>query len=70
MYEVQVCADKRYIKTQHLKINKHYTSVNEKTNNINSKVQQIVASIKTSNISFDLSKSLMLSNIPLNKIST
>lgn len=47
MYEVQVCADKQYIKTQHFKINKHSTSVNEKTNNTNSKVQQIVASIKS-----------------------
>lgn len=70
MCEMQICADKRYIVTQHFKINKYSKLVNKKTNNINPKVQQIVTSTKKSSISFDLCKALMLSNISLNKISS
>lgn len=68
MCEVQVCADRRYIVTQHLKTVKHLRAVNKKTNNTNSKVQQFVTSTKKSNFSFDLSKTLMSSNILLHKI--
>jgi len=48
MYEVQVCADRRYIVTQHLKTDKHSRAVNKKTKNTYSKVQQLVTSTKKS----------------------
>jgi hypothetical protein len=69
MCEVQVCTDRRYIVTQHLKIDKHSWAVNKKTNNKNSKIQQLVTNTKKSNFSFDLCKALMSSKIPLHKIS-
>jgi len=68
MCEVQVCADRRYIVTQHLKTDKHSRAVNKK-NNTKSQVQQLVTNTKKSNFSFDLCKALMSSNIPLHKIS-
>lgn len=68
MCEVQVCADRRYIVTQHLKTDKHSRAVNKK-NNTKSQVQQLVTNTKKSIFSFDLCKALMSSNIPLHKIS-
>lgn len=51
---------------QHIKTDKHSRSMNKKTNNTNSKVQQFATSTKKSN--FDLYKALISSNIPLHKI--
>ncbi|KAL4154240.1 hypothetical protein QTP88_002065 [Uroleucon formosanum] len=58
MYEMQICADKRYIVTQHLKTDKHSRAVNKK-NITKSQVQQLVTNTKKSIFSFDLCKALM-----------